>query len=230
MEFNNNIITYLISRKFIQIFIILIVIICIAIININCQRGRSVIVPVEKTVKFEDNKSPDSAITKAPLKKVRKVKPENIAEPDVSSDEEVEIEENDNPSTEYSKSFLVPSVDKIDTVNSNVSKPTTEVFYNADEMPVFNGGSYENFRAWIAANVKYPEIAAENGISGRVVIQFSVNSNGDVCDVRVVKAVDPCLDKEAVRVISSSPKWIPGKIKGHPVKVQFYFPVYFGIK
>jgi protein TonB len=86
------------------------------------------------------------------------------------------------------------------------------------------------FKDWIAANVKYPEIAEENGISGRVVIQFTVNPLGNICNVIIVKGVDPSLDQEAIRVISASPKWIPGKIKGHPVRVQFNFPVYFVLK
>jgi protein TonB len=79
----------------------------------------------------------------------------------------------------------------------------------------------------VAKTLKYPEIAAENGIQGKVFVQFAVNAKGEVTDVVVVRGVDPALDAEAVRVIKSSPKWAPGKQRGRPVKVQFTFPVVF---
>ena len=94
-------------------------------------------------------------------------------------------------------------------------------------MPKFQGGGKEKFREWIAKNLQYPPIAAENGISGRVFVQFAVNAQGEVVDVKVVRGVDPALDKEAVRVVKSSPRWTPGKQRGRPVKVQFTFPIVF---
>ncbi|KPL11109.1 MAG: energy transducer TonB, partial [Bacteroides sp. SM23_62] len=75
--------------------------------------------------------------------------------------------------------------------------------------------------------LRYPEIAAENGISGKVYVQFAVNSKGEVVDAVVVRGVDPALDKEAVRVVTSSPKWSPGRQRGKAVKVQFTFPINF---
>jgi protein TonB len=102
-----------------------------------------------------------------------------------------------------------------------------EVFFIVEDMPLFQGGPKDNFRAYIQQNLNYPPIAAENGISGRVFVQFAVNSKGEVVDVVVVRGVDPALDKEAVRVVKSSPKWTPGKQRGRPVKVQFTFPIVF---
>jgi len=102
-----------------------------------------------------------------------------------------------------------------------------EVFFIVEDMPSFQGKGQEGFREWIAQNLRYPEIAAENGISGRVYVQFAVNSKGEVVDAVVVRGVDPALDKEAIRVIMSSPKWEPGKQRGKPVKVQFTFPINF---
>jgi protein TonB len=101
------------------------------------------------------------------------------------------------------------------------------VYLAAEEMPRFQGDDANSFREWIKNHTRYPQIAAENGISGRVIVQFAVNSRGEVVDVSVVRSIDPSLDKEAVRVISSSPRWIPGKMRGLPVKVQFNFPVFF---
>ena len=102
-----------------------------------------------------------------------------------------------------------------------------EVFFIVEDMPKFEGGGQEKFRTWIAQHLQYPEIAQENGISGRVFVQFAVNSQGEVVDVKVVRGVDPALDKEAVRVVKSSPRWTPGKQRGRPVKVQFTFPIVF---
>ena len=103
-----------------------------------------------------------------------------------------------------------------------------EVFYIVEDMPTFNGGEpATEFRKYIAANLQYPEIAAENGVSGRVIIQFAVNKVGKVVDANVVRSVDPALDKEAIRVVMSSPKWTPGKQRGKSVKVLFTFPINF---
>ena len=102
-----------------------------------------------------------------------------------------------------------------------------EVFIIVEDMPQFMEGDQNAFRKWIQQNLRYPEIAAENGISGRVFVQFAVNTKGKVVDARVIRGVDPALDKEALRVVNSSPKWQPGKQRGKPVKVQFTFPVVF---
>ena len=102
-----------------------------------------------------------------------------------------------------------------------------EVFFIVEDMPSFQGKGQEGFREFISKNLRYPEIAAENGISGKVYVQFAVNSKGKVVDAVVVRGVDPALDKEAVRVVISSPSWAPGKQRGKPVKVQFTFPINF---
>lgn len=103
-----------------------------------------------------------------------------------------------------------------------------EVFYIVEDMPTFNGGDpATEFRKFIAQNLRYPEIAAENGISGRVIVQFAVDKVGTLVDAVVVRSVDPALDKEAVRVVMSSPKWVPGKQRGKAVKVLFTFPINF---
>jgi len=141
----------------------------------------------------------------------------NIVEDDVEIDE-VDFESMDaDENTEFD---FVP-------ISSEEEAAEEEVFFIVEDMPMFMGGGKENFRDWIAQNLQYPPIAAENGISGRVFIQFAVNSLGQVVDVVVVRGVDPALDKEAIRVVKSSPKWTPGKQRGRPVKVQFTFPIVF---
>ncbi len=102
-----------------------------------------------------------------------------------------------------------------------------EVFVIVEDMPTFRGGDLNDYRNYVQTNLKYPEIAQENGISGRVFIQFAVDSKGNVVDATVVRGVDSSLDAEALRVVRNSPKWSPGKQRGRPVKVQFTFPIVF---
>ena len=109
-----------------------------------------------------------------------------------------------------------------------IEKDEEEVFYVVEDMPTFNGGDPTiEFRKYIARNLRYPELAAEKGIGGRVVVQFAVDKRGQVIDPVVVRSVDPALDKEAMRLVMSSPKWTPGKQRGKAVKVLFTFPFNF---
>lgn len=102
-----------------------------------------------------------------------------------------------------------------------------KIFEVVEQQPQFPGGSVNG---WLADHIKYPVVAAENGISGRVVVQFVVEKDGSVSQVRVVRGVDPSLDKEAQRVISSMPKWIPGKQNGQAVRSRFTVPVTFRLQ
>jgi len=103
-----------------------------------------------------------------------------------------------------------------------------EIFFIVEEMPGFQGKGGEGFREWIAKNLRYPENAAENGISGRVFVQFIVRPDGSVDEVKVVKGVHPDLDAEALRVIKASPPdWSPGIQRGHKVNVAYTFPIVF---
>ena len=108
-------------------------------------------------------------------------------------------------------------------------KPKEEenkVFDVVEQMPSFPGGNAALMN-YLGQNIKYPVIAEENGIQGRVVVQFVVGKDGHISDVRVAKSVDPSLDKEAVRVVRSMPRWIPGKQNGQAVTVRYTLPVTF---
>lgn len=100
-------------------------------------------------------------------------------------------------------------------------------FAAVETPPSFKGGGVEAFRQWISQNMKYPTAAEENGIQGRVIVQFTISSTGDLVNVKVLRGVDPALDKEAVRVVSASPKWTPGKQRDKPVRVIYVLPVIF---
>ncbi len=103
-------------------------------------------------------------------------------------------------------------------------------FQLVEEKPSFNGGDANEFTKWVNARLVYPEIAKENGVQGRVTLQFTVEADGRVTNVKVLRGVDESLDKEAVRVVSSSPKWKPGKQRDRAVKVTYTFPVIFQLR
>lgn len=108
----------------------------------------------------------------------------------------------------------------------------TKVFDVVEQMPRFPGDNGDGavLNGWLGKNLRYPPIAEENGIKGRVVCQFVVERDGSITDIKVVKSVDPSLDKEAVRVIKAMPKWIPGKQNGSSVRVKFTLPVTFTLQ
>jgi len=105
----------------------------------------------------------------------------------------------------------------------------TKVFDVVEQMPSFPGGQSALFQ-WLSSNIKYPVVAEENGVQGRVIVTFVVERDGSITDVKVVKSVDPSLDKEAVRVTKSMPKWIPGKQNGAAVRVKYTLPVTFRLQ
>ena len=104
-----------------------------------------------------------------------------------------------------------------------------KIFDMVEQMPTFPGGNAE-LMSFLAKNIKYPTIAQENGTQGRVIVQFVVEKDGSIADARVARGVDPYLDKEAVRVIMSMPKWIPGKQNGKAVSVKYTIPVVFKLQ
>lgn len=103
-------------------------------------------------------------------------------------------------------------------------------FAIVEDKPRFLKGDESTFTKWVFERLVYPEIAKENGVQGRVMLQFTVNTDGSVSNIVVVRGVDASLDKEAVRVIASSPRWEPGRQRGKPVKVRFTFPVIFQLR
>ena len=105
----------------------------------------------------------------------------------------------------------------------------TKVFDVVEQMPSFPGGPSALFE-YLSKNIKYPVVAEENGIQGRVIVTFVVERDGSITDVRVVKSVDPSLDKEASRVVKAMPKWIPGKQNGSAVRVKYTVPVTFRLQ
>ena len=110
--------------------------------------------------------------------------------------------------------------------SQNTIAPDERFFDVVEVQPTFPGGQGALMQ-WISDNIKYPVTAAKNGVQGRVIVQFVVGKTGDVSDVKVTRGVDPSLDREAVRVVSAMPKWIPGRQDGEAVTVRYTLPVTF---
>ncbi|NPA36411.1 MAG: energy transducer TonB [Chlorobi bacterium] len=142
----------------------------------------------------------------------------NIVEDDVELDEELDIED-----TEMDQDS---EVDFSNVVDDEEEEEDAPVFFIVEEMPEFPGGETA-LHQYIAKSIKYPVIAQENGIQGRVYVSFVINAKGEVTDIKIARGVDPALDKEAIRVIKNMPKWKPGKQRGKPVKVSFTVPINF---
>ena len=104
-----------------------------------------------------------------------------------------------------------------------------KIYDKVEELPAFPGGEVALMR-FLSDNMKYPKVARESGIQGRVVVQFVVGSDGSICNAKVIRSIDPYLDKEALRVVSVMPRWKPGMQKGKPVSVQYTMPLMFRLE
>lgn len=98
------------------------------------------------------------------------------------------------------------------------------------EKPTFNGGDANEFSKWVNARLVYPELAKENGVEGRVTLQFTITKDGRLQDVKVLSSPDETLSREAVRVVSGSPKWTPGRQRDRAVNVTYTFPVIYRLR
>ncbi len=105
----------------------------------------------------------------------------------------------------------------------------TKIFTVVEQMPLFPGGDAA-LMGYLRDNIHYPTVAAENGVQGRVVVGFVVERDGSITDVNVLRSVDPSLDREAMRVVKSMPKWTPGKQNGSAVRVKYQVPVTFRLQ
>ena len=105
----------------------------------------------------------------------------------------------------------------------------TKIFDVVEELPSFPGGNGA-LMSYLASNIKYPVVAQENGVQGRVIVSFVVERDGSISDVRVARSVDPSLDREAQRVVKSMPRWKPGKQNGSAVRVKYTVPVVFRLQ
>lgn len=192
---------------------------------------------------------------KVEKKEIIKVEPEKVVEavkssvkftsPVIKNDDEVK-EEDEIKLEEVEKSnkavgaFTVEGNDEVGgevlKAKEEIAAPEppkvveeTKIFTVVEQMPMFPGGDAALMQ-YLKQNIHYPAVAAENGVQGRVVVGFVVERDGSITDVNVLRSVDPSLDKEAVRVVKSMPKWNPGKQNGSAVRVKYQVPVSFRLQ
>ena len=123
---------------------------------------------------------------------------------------------------------LIIDPDKVDQYLAE-RKDTINVYDCVEQMPSFPGGS-QKLKEFIEENLRYPKELEESCVQGRVIVRFIVERNGKLSNVKVVKSVDPVLDKEALRIVKLMPRWIPGRQNGITVRVKCYIPIIFRLK
>lgn len=143
----------------------------------------------------------------------------NIVDDDMDIDDELEI------NTEADEHTLI-NVAPVISAKAEEEEESAEVFFIVEDMPEFPGGEMA-LRTYIANAIKYPVIAQENGIQGKVYVTFVVGKDGSVSNASIARGVDPSIDKEALRVVNTLPKWKPGKQRGKPVNVSYTVPINF---
>jgi len=144
----------------------------------------------------------------------------NIVDDDVEIEDELKID--DSEADEETVIDVAPVI----VAEEEEEEEDTEVFFIVEDMPEFPGGELA-LRKFIGNAIKYPVIAQENGIQGKVYVTFVVGKDGSVTNASIARGVDPSLDKEALRVVNSLPKWKPGKQRGKPVNVSYTVPINF---
>ncbi|MBO4444081.1 MAG: energy transducer TonB [Bacteroidaceae bacterium] len=161
-----------------------------------------------------------------PEKKTVPPPPQAVTQAEVLNivEDDADIEETTLVSAEDQTEYVEISND-VPIVVEDIEEEQT-IFQVVEKMPEFPGGTAALMQ-YLRKNIKYPTICQEQGIQGRVVVQFVVNKDGSIVDPEVIKPVNPYLDKEALRVISTMPKWTPGEQRGKPVRVKFTVPVQF---
>ena len=145
-------------------------------------------------------------------------------------DDEIALDDDMFMNLEDDANIGVEIMDYVEEAEEEEVEEEAIPFQLVEEKPTFQGGDANEFSKWVNSRLVYPEIAKENGVQGRVTLQFTVNADGTVSNVKVLRGVDSSLDKEAVRLVSSSPKWKPGKQRDRAVKVTYTFPVIFQLR
>ena len=161
-----------------------------------------------------------------PEKKTVPPPPQSVQIADIIEivEDDADIEEATIASTEDQTEYI--EIKEVENIVVEDIPDEEAPFMVVEKMPEFPGGTAA-LMAYLTKNIKYPPVCRENNIQGRVLIQFIVNRDGSIVDPEVVKSVNPYLDKEALRVISTMPKWSPGEQRGKPVRVKFTVPVNF---
>ena len=211
---------------FLQIGLIVALIICIVALEWTSGQKRD---------RAFDGMS-EEAIEEEQIPVTEETPPEEIPPPEVTVTDLFEIVEDDVViENEVKFEDDETSEDKVVEIYAPVlqaeeEEVEDEIFVIVEDMPKFRGGDINKFREWVQKRVRYPELASENGIQGRVFITFVVETNGNVSNVTVTRSVDALLDDAAREAVAASPKWEPGMQRGRPVRVRYSIPIIFQLQ
>ena len=230
-----------------------ILVIVIALVGFSIPKLITMVTPEKKEVMTEVTTLSQLEEPEVKQEEVQKVEPVappppalkssiKFTAPVIAKDEEVTDEDEMKSQEELTESKVTISIadvkgndeeggELIEDLKQIVTEAPVEeqVFDMVEQKPQFPGGDVE-MMSWLGKNINYPVIAQENGVQGVVVCQFVVGSDGSIRDVNVLRSLDPSCDKEAVRVIKSMPKWIPGRQNGKAVSVRYTLPVRFRLQ
>jgi protein TonB len=239
------------KRHYVAIVVMLIVVVFVAILPslIEAVKSKDKIdnvsgvtelsnLKLEDQVKEQDIIRQQEATPPPPLKSTIKFTP-----PVITDAKDIKEEDEMKSQTELNESKVTVSVADVKGTDDKhgvdiadlkdhkvvVQEEEEKPFVGVEQMPQFPGGERE-LMGFLSKNLKYPTIAAENGIQGRVTLRFVVSKTGEITDVNIIKGLDPSCDKEAVRVVKTMPKWIPGKQNGRNVPVYYTLPVVFRLQ
>ncbi len=240
-------------KALVTVILAIAIIFLIVFLNVTIQNAMKQDVAIETDVELSKlaQKKEAKVERKEPVKVemeqkvVEKVKSSvKFTAPEIKKDEEVRPEDEIKSQDDLAKTntaigtFDVKGNDEAEgevlkakevVADEKPKEEETKIFDVVEQMPEFPGGQAALLK-WISDNIKYPSIAEENGIQGRVVCTFVVERDGSVTDVKVARSIDPSLDKEAIRVLKKMPRWIPGKQNGSAVRVKYTVPVMFRLQ
>jgi protein TonB len=228
MELKKNEKANLENKKslFLQIGLILALIICIVAIEWTSGQKRDSIFDGMTEEAIEEEQIPVTEETppeEIPPPEVTVTDLFEIVEDDVLIENEVRFED-DETSEDKVVEIYAP------VLQAEEEETEDEIFVIVEDMPKFRGGDINKFREWVQKRVRYPELAAENGIQGRVFISFVVETNGNVSNVTITRSVDALLDEAAKEAVAASPRWEPGMQRGRPVRVRYSIPIIFQLQ
>ena len=213
------------SKKFMFVLMGFVVALSVLYISFEWTTKDVVIhVPLEGIDLFVDD--PHVPLTQEPPPPPPPPMPEPILDIIYAVPDDVVVDETPNHNPEDDGRGVIPQPRPLPPIDE---PPADVPFDVAEIMPSFPGGQTALMQ-FLRDNIRYPQIAIENNIQGRVTLQFIVNTDGSIVDIRVVRGADPLLDREAVRVVQSMPNWSPGKQGNQPVRVRFTLPVNFQLR
>ena len=181
-----------------------------------------ILVEEEIEITIQDNTPPPPPPPPPPA--VVELETLNVVEDDVEVADTEIMSSEDSQSDAQVQAYVPPAA-----VVEEEEESAQHIFTVVEKAPSFPGGDTEMMK-FVNGAIRYPVIAQENGIQGRVICSFVVNSDGSVVDIEVVRGVDPSLDREAVRVLGTMPRWSPGEQRGKPVRVKYIMPIHFRLQ